>query len=272
VPTDPTPFLAAVVGTSVTLAAIVGGLLIARFVSIDSDQRTSRKVLADAGERLDAARQRAAAAWQAVLDWDADDFFWSPIVVEAIANGETAPRDLMRLEDWQHSEDELRPYAEAVAAENRTALEVLPALVTDPGAEWDDFRRIPGLPPMLWPRVWERAFEEITAKLAAEAEARRKAAMAKAPLAFQMESMAASISEMSPSTRAMIRAINTASTSDVRATAARRYDSLIGAHQVAKQQVQDYEGELRPLQEAHAEIVRPDARLWWGVAIVSSWP
>ena len=62
VPTDPTPFLATVVGTSVTLAAIVGGLLVARFVSIDSDQRTNRRVLADAHERLGAARDCVAAA------------------------------------------------------------------------------------------------------------------------------------------------------------------------------------------------------------------
>jgi hypothetical protein len=99
VPVDPTPFLATVVGTSVTLAAIVGGLLVARFVSIDSDQRTSRKVLADARERLEAARARAAAAWQEILDWDADDFFWSSRVAKAIADGVTAPQDLMRIAD-----------------------------------------------------------------------------------------------------------------------------------------------------------------------------
>jgi hypothetical protein len=57
------------------------------------------------------------------------------------------------------------------------------------------------------------------------------------------------------------------------ATSARRYDNLLTAHQVAQQQVAqqqvaDYEGELRRLQDAHAEIVRPDARLWWGVGIV----
>lgn len=116
---DPTPFLATVVGTSATLAAIVGGLLVARFVTIDSDQRTSRKVLADARERLDAARDRASAAWRAVLDWDADDFFWSSRVTKAIGSGVTETLDLVRAEDWEHGEEALKPYAEQAAAEYR---------------------------------------------------------------------------------------------------------------------------------------------------------
>jgi hypothetical protein len=32
--------------------------------------------------------------------------------------------------------------------------------------------------------------------------------------------------------------------------------------------VEDFEDELRRLQEAHAEIIRPDVRLWIGVAVV----
>lgn len=267
--TDPTPFLATVVGTSVTLAAIVGGLLVARFVSIDSDQRTSRKILADARERLDAAHQRAAAARQEILDWDAGDFFWSLRVVEAIGAGVAAPRDLMRLEDWPHSEDDLRAYAEQAVEEDRAARDILPKLVTQSGDDWDDFRRSTvSLPPIRWPRIWERVYEEITIKLAAEAEARRKAAVARTPFALQMASLADSISTVSPSTRALIRVMTDASKSDVRATAARRHDGLVTAHQVAQQQVHDYEGELRRVEEAHVEIVRPDSRLWWGVGIV----
>jgi hypothetical protein len=248
----------------VTLAAIVGGLLVARFVSIDSDQRTSRKVLADARERLDAARARAAAAWREILDWDADDFFWSPKVVDAIARGVTAPRDLMRLEDWRHNEDDLRPYAEQATGEHRAARDILPPLVTDPDVEWDDFRRsTAGLPPIRWPRVWEHVYEEITIKLAAEAEERWKAvAAAEAPFQYLMESRMSSWD-----TRAIVRSM-VQPIRDATGTSARRHDNLVTAHQVAQQQVQDYEGESRRLQAAHAEIVRPDARLWWGVGIV----
>lgn len=97
---------------------------------------------------------------------------------------------------------------------------------------------------------------------------RRKAAVARAPLSFQLSAMAESVSTMPPSTRAMIRAVGSAARTDIRATAARRYDGLVAAHQVTQQQVQDYEGELWRLQAAHSEIVRPDVRLWWGVGIV----
>jgi hypothetical protein len=57
--TDPAPFLSTVVLASAGLVAIVGGLLVARFVSLDSEQRGSRKVLADTRERLESARRRA---------------------------------------------------------------------------------------------------------------------------------------------------------------------------------------------------------------------
>ena len=249
-----------------TLAAIVGGLLVARFVTIDSDQQTSRKVLTDARERLDAARGRMSAAWEAVLDWEADDFFWSARIAKAIDDGVTAPQELMRIKDWARSEDELRPYAEQAVREHRAARDILPSLVTKPGEDWDDFHRhTTALPPIRWPRVWEHVYDQIVLERVAEAEARARAARTDSSLWFGMESLTASISGMSPASARMIGAINS---TDARATAARRHDGLIAAHQAAKQQVQDYEAESRRLQEAHAEIVRPDARLWWGVGIV----
>jgi hypothetical protein len=272
VPVDPTPFLATVVGTSVTLAAIVGGLLVARFVTIDSDQQTSRKVLTDARERLDAARGRASAAWQAVLDWDADEFFWKGRIAKAVADGLTTPQHLMRIADWDHSEDDLWPYVEQAAKEHQAAREILPSLVTQLGEEWDDFRRRnTGLPPIRWPRIWEHVYDEVmrvrVAEEAAREAAARKAVRARSPLAFSFDfdSISAGIGGLPLGTRALL---SHATTTDERSTAARRRDGLITDHRVAKQQVEDYEGELRRLQEAHAEIVRPDARLWWGVGIV----
>jgi hypothetical protein len=49
---------------------------------------------------------------------------------------------------------------------------------------------------------------------------------------------------------------------------ARRHDKLLANHARAKQQVEDYEAELGRLRMEHAKIVRPDARLWWGIAIL----
>ena len=36
----------------------------------------------------------------------------------------------------------------------------------------------------------------------------------------------------------------------------------------SKQQVEDYESERSRLQLEHAEVIRPDARLWWGIGIL----
>jgi hypothetical protein len=42
VPVDPAPFLSTVILASAAFVAIVGGLLVARFVGLDSDQQTMR--------------------------------------------------------------------------------------------------------------------------------------------------------------------------------------------------------------------------------------
>jgi hypothetical protein len=129
----------------------------------------------------------------------------------------------MRLKDWKHSEDELRPYAERIVEEHRAARDILTPLVAQSGGDWDDFRReTSGLPEIRWPRLWEHVYEEITLRFAAEAEEKRKAALARTPFAFPPESLADSISTVPPDTRAMLRAMSRASTTDIRATAARR--------------------------------------------------
>ena len=71
VPTDPTPFLSTIVTTSAALVAIIGGLLVAKFVGLDSEERSSRKVVADAAERLEVARTREQVAWREVHRWGA---------------------------------------------------------------------------------------------------------------------------------------------------------------------------------------------------------
>jgi hypothetical protein len=86
VPVDPARFLSTVILASAALVAIVGGLLVARFVGLDSDQQTSRKLLSDASERLTIARRRAEAATQNLLRWRAADFLDEEGVAGAIAS------------------------------------------------------------------------------------------------------------------------------------------------------------------------------------------
>jgi hypothetical protein len=114
---DPGPFLSTIILASAGLVAIVGGLLVARFVGLDSDQRTSREVLEEARSRLAGARQRARDARITRLDWHAGRFFGGD-VRRAISRGMSDPAVLIRLgDDWPFTEQELRPYVSELAAE-----------------------------------------------------------------------------------------------------------------------------------------------------------
>jgi hypothetical protein len=84
--TDPAPFLSTIITATAALVAIIGGLLVARFVSLDSEERGSRKILADAADRLALARSRAQSAWQDVLRWEAGKFFRSRTVMKAVVD------------------------------------------------------------------------------------------------------------------------------------------------------------------------------------------
>jgi hypothetical protein len=117
VPVDQAPFLSTVILASAALVAIVGGLLVARFVGLDSDQQTSRKLLADASDRLTIARGRAEAARQDVIRWRARDFLDEQDVVEAIADDETDIGELRKLAATRLTDGELRGVISQAAAD-----------------------------------------------------------------------------------------------------------------------------------------------------------
>jgi len=250
---DPAPFLSTIITTSAALVAIIGGLLVARFVSLDSDQRGSRKVLADAADRLTVARDRARSAWQDVLRWEAGEFFGSRSVAKAVVNeGVTSADELMRVATWRYT-----PFAAEVAGEVSRAREGLSGRIGNPDIRWPDFRRThPDLPEIRWPRVWEIVYDGMAMKLAEEEEARRRAE------AGSFKSIATAFALPPFPGRA------TGPFTDSGAIAARRHDELLANHARAKQQVEDYEAEFGRLRLEHAEIVRPDARLWWGITIL----
>jgi hypothetical protein len=168
--TDPAPFLSTIITASAGLVAIIGGLLVARFVSLDSDQRSSRKIIGEARDRLDSARQRAKDAHDTRLDWHARVFFHGP-VLSAVGEGFSDPAELMRLDDdWPFTMQELKPYATEIAdefARARTTLSERASTIDQfSGLEaWDRFRRAtPDLPEIRWDRVWGRVFHEIKRK------------------------------------------------------------------------------------------------------------
>jgi len=274
VTTDPTPFLSTIVVTSAALVAIIGGLLVARFVSMDSDQRTSRKILTDARERLGLARRRAQAAWHAILRWDAEGFFATPQVVEAVLDkGVVSPAELIRIASWSHEPDELAPFVMEVAEEAVRAREAIIPRIRGGDVFWSDFRRrCRDLPEIRWPWVWDHVFDVVARERdvaeAAAAEARRRAEPPKTALERSFDRMS-DLSIRDPRQGALLPTFSAPRPqTDHGAIAARRSDELRANHGRAQQQVEDLEAELHRLEQERAEIVRPDARLWAAVVIL----
>jgi hypothetical protein len=256
VPTDPAPFLSTIILASAGLVAIIGGLLVARFVGLDSDERSNRRVLGDAAGRLASARRRATEARNSLVAFEARDFLKGRGVLSVIGQGISDLEALRMLDDCPLSDEELRPFVAEVAEEFTRARQALPPRVSAASADdWEHFRRMtPDLPEIRWPRVWEKIFDEIRNEVAKAEAARRRAA------ARLSGNLLAGLLDPSAFTPPPVRVI------DQSGTGARRYDELVAADQRAQQRVEDYEDELRRLEEAHKDIVRPDSRLWWGVA------
>jgi len=284
--TDPAPFLSTIILASAGLVAIIGGLLVARFVSLDSDQRGSHKIMSEARDRLNSARQRAKDARDSRLGWHARLFFRGP-VLKAIRDGISDPAELMRLDDdWPFTEQELQPYAADVFEECTRARATLGerggAIDQFGGLDaWDDFRRATSdLPEIRWDRVWEDVFDEIKLQRLEEQQAaerrereqrrrEREQRAESSPFGLNFPEFGGLAEQLAtgPNYSPMAGLIATPRT-DYGVTRARREDELRAADDRGRQQVEDYEAELRRLQQAHAEIVRPDARLWWGVGVL----
>lgn len=278
VPTDPAPFLSTIILASAALVAIIGGLLVARFVGLDSDQQSSRRVLSDAAARLASARRRAAEARGNLVAWEARSFLSSSRVLNAIGRGYSDLQLLRRLGDCPLSDEELRPFVAEVADEFTQAREVLTARVSrSSDTDWGRFRLMtPDLPKIRWPQIWEGIFDEIVEKISKEAAreeaAKRRAVAQSNPRSNPAAGLFASLPEAAlqfetwPLPRAKL--LGMAATDTV--TRARRYDELVAANERAQQRVEDYEDELRRLRQEHREIVRPHARLWWAVGILTA--
>ena len=258
---DPGPFLSTIILASAGLVAIIGGLLVARFVGLDTDERGNRRVLIDAAERLASARRRAADARYNLLAWDARSFLNDSKVLDTIGQGVSELEDLRRLETCPLSDQELRPFVAEVVEEFALARQVLAGYVPSPDEDWQQFRRATAnLPQIRWPWVWEKVFHEVIEEHAEEIARRRDAEDAARRRSNPLGWPTLSIPDLST--------LTIGPPTDYRATSARRHDELVAADERAQQRTEDYEDELRRLTEAHAEIVRPDARLWWGVGIL----
>jgi hypothetical protein len=248
---DPTPFLSTIAGVSATLVAIIGGLLVARFVSLDSEQQGAQQLVDDAAARLTTARNRAVRARQDLYSWDVNSFFKTDVVT-AIGRGEHDVVELRDIGDVTYlSDDTLRHVVGEIRAEFDEARRVLSELVTPrrPGeaADWDAFKRSQRgqLPEMSWEDAWRIVYADLSSpRLPPETVA----------LARLASTMVPSVAVTRPREYVVL---------DVQ-----RRDALQADMSRAEQREEDVEAELARLQLARDAVVRPKG-LGWGLVVLA---
>lgn len=276
--TDPTPFLSTIAGASAGLVAIIGGLLVARYVGLDSEQQGADRVLAEARDRLEIARKRAQDAADRLFRFEASDFLDDNQVLNAIQTGTTkiaALRGVGSRTDL--TDDQLQPLVDSLAEEfvqARTVLEEMVPAYRNVGKdelpqymEWADFARSKhaALPESYTDGVWMRAFHEVTERRSQEhAEWKRQHPD---PPKSDLDRMA---DMMSSAQRGWINLPASISPpTDYHAIWARRHDELRSLRDRAGQQVEDIDAEVERLDRDRERIVKPDYMLWWAVAILA---
>lgn len=302
-PVDPAPYLSTVILASAALVAIVGGLLVARFVGLDSDQQTSIKLIGDASDRLDIARRRAEAAWESLVRWRAQDFLDDTDVAAALAQGETDAATLRALSRTRLTDDELgivisQAAADIAKLEEWMAEDAVSAHIRDADYRWHDFQR-DDMPQLSYPQLAVSVFETFAEQLyndnerqrkeeeqrreeerqrAEEEEQRQAAAMGLGGLFGTLRIPADVMSRMPghrmPQFTAPRFTTSVPSFGPGPSTVlidANRHDELIATAVRTSQRVEDLEEELRRLRHQHADVVRPDRRLWWAVAILTAY-
>jgi hypothetical protein len=254
--TDPTPFLSTIAAVSATLVAIIGGLLVARFVTLDSEQQGAQQLLDDAEGRLATAQNRVHEARQRLRDWEINDFF-GPEVIGAVVGGERDIRELRMIGGYTPlTNDDLAEIAQLVTNEFAKAYQALQALrVGDedaPGTDWPDFKRLwSDAPEISWDEVWEIAYN----KLVESAESRQVPPRSLVdPLEYQRPYMVASLTGTEQAQYSVLRI--------------QRRDDLIASTERAEQRAEDVEAEVAQLRSARDAIIRPKG-LAGGLAVLS---
>jgi hypothetical protein len=231
------------------MVAIIGGLLVARFVSIASEQEGAQRLVEGAQGRHATARKREQEARDSLRGWDTYDFFTAK-VIRAIRDGERTVPGLRKVGGYTSLTDaESADTAMTILTEFDTADTTLRAMIptdeigTD-SPEWEEFKHIhPLLPATDWDDVWDIAYEDIV----------RPPQPSPTPLRL---GTSAKFAYLAPRTPPEYVALD-----------AQRRDALQADVARAQQQVEDIEAELARLQLARDKIVRPKG-LGWGLVVL----
>jgi len=281
---DPTPYLSTMTATSAALVSIVGGLLVARFVGLDSEQQGAQRLVEDTEARLVVARQRAANAKMEVMRRDARDFLEDPRVLAAIKEGTTNLGSLRELADSEMEDADLGPVLDEVVEEfarARAYFEAHPLSATedllDGMGQWYRVRRVlPDLPEVRWDGAWSLVFDQAALDAAERAAEQRRREEAERQQQrgtdrrsfYDLGVDALSLRQPQDLLAGLAYSPSSGQT-DWPAIRSRRYDAMTVARERAVQHVEDLEGELARLRLEHLRAVRPDSRLAWGLGVLA---
>jgi hypothetical protein len=246
---DPSPFLSTIAAVSATLVAIVGGLLVARFVTITSEQEGAQQLIEDAQERLTTARRRKKEASDRLHDWEVNNFF-DRKVIRAICDGE---RDVPALREVAGSysmlaDEQLAEVVEKIASEYEAAKRLLQTSIASTPEdselpEWNEFKRSsPIKPDTQWEEVWELAYKDLTRP--------------PRPISPLLSSSYLITTPYIPTPPEYVKLRE------------ERRDAVQDDAQRTRTQVEDTEGEVARLQRARDAIVRPKG-LGWGLVVLA---
>jgi len=139
---DPSWLPSTVAQSTAALVAIVGGFMVSRFISIDSEMAGARRRLEEAQERYDAMLERKTRAEEALTRRTAREFLTDRQRIESLlsSDGMSTAEQLLDEEDCGLSVEQLRPHLEeavAVVTELRTRFEEFPNQIEYPA--WGQF-------------------------------------------------------------------------------------------------------------------------------------
>lgn len=256
-----TTFLSTVIGTSGALVAIIGGLLVARFVGLGSEQQASTRLLREAEERLKTARAREGEAHFSFTTHLRNELLEDPDVIAALSSRTTVPtvadiRSIYNVAlegfELQILIDGARSQVESTrqAADRYFAQPVLPLL------GWAEFKQHTAYSPL---PPYDSLGRFVYNEMAATERKRRVRSGWLGVSAIRRLRWSSSTHSVPQSATP---------TAYVVADVQRRHE-LGDTDARTEQLVEDTEAEVSRLRKEHDSVTRPDRRLWVAVAILA---
>lgn len=275
---DPTPFLSTITGASAGLVAIIGGLLVNRFVGIDSEQQGAQAVLDQAEQRLRIVRERAEEARRDWLAFEVAEILDDYRVLDSIQAGTREATELGPdvLDDTVLTTTQLQPHLREAGEEYDRAVARLDDLLHSAdkytedewrAATWEQFRleAKADLPPIGRTSVWETAFDAVTNERVAQRKEEDARARAKNSLSafgsFDIQDLTSGLTTFNPVVSALSRG-------QVAQRSEQERIRLTTAKERAEQQLEDAEAEAARLRERRDAVIRPDRQLWIGIGVL----